>query len=143
MKNPAENCIEISGFIQSGIGRGSFFTSVEWVVRQCESQLGYVPYPGTLNVRIRNRDLHKLEKFFQETDMELIPDDPAFCSAPVKKVTVNGIPAAVVLPAEVVRVHENHVIEIISSCSFKASLGLKDGDQVTILGGQNSKKGIK
>lgn len=135
--------MNISGVIQSGASRGSFFTSVDWVVRQCESQLGYAPFPGTLNVRIRNRDLPKLDRFFQETDMELTPDDPAFCSAPVKKVTVHGIPAAVVLPAEDVRIHENHVIEIISSCSFKASFGLKDGDLVTISDEHNENKGAE
>lgn len=120
--------------IKSGKGKGAYFTQVEWVVRQCERLLGYRPFPGTLNVYVRDSDLYKLNQFFQETDFDLVPDDPAFCAARVKKVTVNGIASAVVLPSDDVRIHEKRVVEVISSCSLKKSLGLKDGDQVTISG---------
>jgi CTP-dependent riboflavin kinase len=126
--------MEISGVIESGEGKGAYFTQVEWVVRQCERLLGYRPFPGTLNVYVRDSDLYKLNQFFQETDFDLVPDDPAFCAARVKKVTVNGIASAVVLPSDDVRIHENRVVEVISSCSLKKSLGLEDGDQVTISG---------
>jgi riboflavin kinase, archaea type len=126
--------MEISGVIKSGKGKGAYFTQVEWVVRQCERLLGYRPFPGTLNVYVRDSDLYKLNQFFQETDFDLVPDDPAFCAARVKKVTVNGIASAVVLPSDDVRIHEKRVVEVISSCSLKKSLGLKDGDQVTISG---------
>ena len=126
--------MEICGVIKSGEGKGAYFTQVEWVVRQCERLLGYKPFPGTLNVYVRDSDLDKLNQFFQETDFDLVPDDPAFCAARVKKVTVNGIASAVVLPSDDVRIHENRVVEVISSCSLKNSLGLEDGDQVTISG---------
>ncbi len=126
--------MEISGVIKSGEGKGAYFTQVEWVVRECERLLGYSPFPGTLNVYVRDSDLDKLNQFFQETDFDLVPDDQAFCAARVKKVTVNGIASAVVLPSDEVRIHENRVVEVISSCSLKKSLGLKDGDQVTISG---------
>jgi riboflavin kinase len=126
--------MEISGKIQSGVGKGAFFTQVDWVVKQCEEMLGYKPFPGTLNVHVCDDDLDKLEKFFESTDCILLPDDPKFCAANVKKVKVHDIPAAVVLPSEDVRVHENRVIEVIASCSLKDALGLDDGDLVTISG---------
>jgi riboflavin kinase len=124
--------MKISGSIQSGVGKGAFFTQVDWVVKQCEDLLGYKPFPGTLNVHICDEDLEKLEKFFASTDCVLVPDDPKFCAANVKKVKINGVSAAVVLPSEDVRVHENRVIELIASCSLKEALGLKDGDTVTV-----------
>lgn len=124
--------MKISGIIKSGVGKGAFFTQVDWVVKQCEDMLGYKPFPGTLNVHVCDEDLSKLEKFFESTDCVLLPDDPKFCAANVKKVKVNNIPAAVVLPSEDVRVHENRVMEIIASCSLKEALGLDDGDAVTI-----------
>ena len=124
--------MEISGIIKSGVGKGAFFTQVDWVVKQCEDMLGYKPFPGTLNVHVCDEDLSKLEKFFESTDCVLLPDDPNFCAANVKKVKVNNVPAAVVLPSEDVRVHENRVMEIIAATRLKDTLGLEDGDSVTI-----------
>jgi CTP-dependent riboflavin kinase len=124
--------MKISGIIQSGVGKGAFFTQVDWVVKQCEALLGYKPFPGTLNVYVCDEDLDKLEKFFASADGALVPDDPKFCAANVKKVKINDVLAAVVLPSEDVRVHENRVIELIASCSLKEVLGLGDGDKVTL-----------
>ena len=126
--------MELSGVIKSGAGKGAFFTQVDWVVKQCEETLGYKPFPGTLNVHIREQDLSKIEAFLASTDCVLQPDNADFCAAKVKKVTVNGIPAAVVLPSEEVRIHESRVIELIAAESIKESLRLSDGDSVTISG---------
>jgi hypothetical protein len=124
--------MEITGIIQSGAGKGAFFTQVDGVVRQCEQMLGYRPFPGTLNVRVNDSDVTRLRHLAEGNDFELVPDDPTFCSAKVTQVTLNGIPAAVVIPAEAVRIHEERIVELIASCSIKATLGLKDGDAVRI-----------
>ncbi|MFO7784860.1 MAG: DUF120 domain-containing protein [Thermodesulfobacteriota bacterium] len=122
----------LRGIIQSGAGKGAVFTRVDWVVEQCRNMLGYEPYPGTLNVRVIDADLERLGPFLGAQDFSLVPEDPVFCSAGVKKVTVNGIPAAVILPAEDVRIHEKRVMEIIAACSLKKTLGLDNGDCVTV-----------
>lgn len=122
----------IRGIIQSGAGKGAFFTSVDWVRKQCRDMLGYEPYPGTLNVRVIDADLQCLESFLNEQDFLLVPEDPAFCSAGVKKVKMNGIPAAVILPAQDVRIHEKQVVEIIARCCLKKALDLEDGDIVIV-----------
>jgi riboflavin kinase len=124
--------MEITGVIHSGAGKGAFFTQVQWVVNQCEQMLGYKPYPGTLNIHVLEGHLSVLPTLFQKSDFELIPDDPAFCSAQVRKVTVNGVPGAVILPSEEVRIHGTNVLEVIASCGLKEALGLDDGDQVTV-----------
>ncbi len=124
--------MEISGVIQSGAGKGAYFTQVDWVVRQCEQMLGYCPFPGTLNVRVNDSDMANLSLLFKATDFELVPDDPAFCSAQVKKVELNGVPAAVVIPSDDVRIHENCILEVISSYNLKKTLGLGDGDPVSL-----------
>ena len=127
-----KNDMAITGVVQSGVGKGSFFTTVDWVVQQCEDKLGYAPFPGTLNVKVSDDDTHKLSRLFENPDTELASADAAFCSAPLKKVSISDIPAAVVLPAEDVRIHENNIVEIIADCSLKSTLGIKDGDTVTI-----------
>ena len=124
--------MELSGIIQSGAGKGAFFTQIDWVVNQCENKLGYKPFPGTLNIHVIESDRAKLDALFQHTDFELIPDDPKFCAARVRKVSVNGIPGAVVLPSEDVRIHSTDVIEVVASCALKKTLGLADGDKVKV-----------
>ena len=126
--------MEVSGVIFSGAGKGAYFTQVDWVVKQCQNKLNMTPFPGTLNVRINDETIQMLGDFLRVADVELIPDDPSFCAARVKKVVVNGVPAAVVLPGEEVRIHDNRTIELIASCSLKKRLGLHDGDTVTISG---------
>jgi riboflavin kinase, archaea type len=124
--------MEISGVIESGAGKGAYFTQVAWVVEQCENKLHMTPFPGTLNVRIDDETVQMLGEFLRAADVELVPDDPSFCAARVKKVTVNGISAAVVLPSEDVRIHDNRTLELIASCNLKKCLGLDDGHTVTI-----------
>ena len=126
--------MEISGVIESGAGKGAYFTQVDWVVKQCEIKLDMTLFPGTLNVKVDDRTVHQLGEFLRVADIGLIPDDPSFCAARIKKVTVNGIAAAVVLPSEDVRIYDNRTIELIASCSLKKRLGLDDGDTITIAG---------
>ncbi len=123
--------MELSGIIQSGAGKGAYFTQVDWVVKQCKEILGYQPFPGTLNVCVEDEDLPLLGRFVQDADLELIPDDPGFCTARIKKVLVNQIPAAMVLPGEDVKIHPNCVVELIAACNLKDRLGLHDGDRIT------------
>jgi len=128
--------MEISGVIHSGAGKGAYFTQLDWVVEQCEKKLNMTPFPGTLNVRVHDDDFPKLDQFLMKTDFELIPDDPAFCAARLKQVSINGVAAAVVLPSMDVRIHDSRIIELIAACNLKERLGLDDGDGVTISDGR-------
>jgi len=124
--------MDLTGYIQSGAGEGVFFTSLTWVVNQFETFMGFRPFPGTLNVRIRDEDYPYIDKFFSKKDFELIPVDPQYCSASLKKVRVNGIEAAAVFPSEDIHIHGKDIIEVISHCNIKETLQLADGDRVTI-----------
>ena len=124
--------MKIVGTIERGAGQGAFFTTLDWVVEQFEKAMGFKPFQGTLNVRVSQEDLHKLDSFFAEEDFEIVPNDPQFCAARLKKVRVNDLPAAVVFPSEDVRIHGKEIIEIMSNCHIKETLLLTDGDQVII-----------
>lgn len=94
--------------------------------------MGFKPYPGTLNVQINIEDYKKMGDIFSVKDFELIPEESWYCSASLKKVRVNGIPGAVVIPSDDVRVHGKEIIEVITSCHIKETLKLQDEDEVTI-----------
>lgn len=124
--------MKITGVIESGLGKGAFFTSLDWVVNQFEGAMGFKPFPGTLNVRVIESDRPVLKSFFAEKDFELVPDSAAFCTAWLKKVRINGMPAAAVFPSEEVKAHAREVIELIAEKRLKDAQGLKDGDKVII-----------
>jgi len=124
--------MQITGVIASGAGQGAYFTQVDWVVRQCAEKLGFIPFPGTLNVTIQEKDLPGLQRLLAAADISLVPTDPAFCGARVQPVTVRGIPCAVALPSEEVRIHADTTIEILSPCHLKRTFGLRDGDPVVV-----------
>ena len=64
--------------------------------------------------------------------IELVSPDSNYCSGHVIPVSIEGLPAAVVIPAEDVRMHQKNIIEIISPKMLKDTLDVKDGDQVNI-----------
>ena len=74
-----------------------------------------------------------VEALLTEENIELVPPDSHFCSGSVFPVTVEDIPGAVVAPAEDVRVHAKNIIEIISPLGLKDTLGVDDGDWVTVM----------
>ena len=122
----------ITGKIFSGAKQGAFFTQLDWVKVQCAEKLGFTPWPGTLNLEIPVDSLSLIEELRPEEGIELVPPDSNYCSGRVFPVSVEGIPGAIVLPAEDVRVHGKNIIEIISPKWLKEALGVKDEDWVTL-----------
>jgi len=122
----------ISGKIVSGVKQGAFFTQLDWFQKQCFEKLGYKPYPGTLNLEISGEDISKVEFLEQNASIEFIPPDSTFCSGKAHPVVVEGLRAAIVMPAEEVRVHGNNIIELISDLRLKDALKLNDGATITV-----------
>jgi len=50
--NPGRFVFE--GYVSTGLGEGAYYMSRKQYVTQFESILGFKPYPGTLNVRLKN-----------------------------------------------------------------------------------------
>jgi hypothetical protein len=46
----------LSGTLVSGARQAAFFTQLDWVQSQCLDQLGFRPFPGTLNLRLFESD---------------------------------------------------------------------------------------
>lgn len=124
--------LKIAGKIVSGAKQGAFFTGLDWVQKQCLKKLGFAPWPGTLNLEIPMDHVAVIEELKVKEGMELVSPDSNYCSGYVFPVSIEGISAAIVFPAEDVRVHQKNIIEIISPKMLKDTLDVKDGDQVNI-----------
>ena len=124
--------LEITGTIVSGAGQGAFFTQLEWVKEQCLEKLGFAPWPGTLNLEISTDRVDLIEELREKGGKALISPDANYCSGHVLPISIEGIKAAIVIPAEDVRVHAKNIIEIIAPEMLKDELDVKDGDWVTL-----------
>ncbi|MDC0064151.1 CTP-dependent riboflavin kinase [Candidatus Nitrosopelagicus sp.] len=49
------NSLTFTGTITSGMGEGAYYMSMKGYTKQFKSKLGYIPYPGTLNVQIKEK----------------------------------------------------------------------------------------
>jgi phosphoglycolate phosphatase len=73
-----------------------------------------------------------IEELREKGGIELIPPDANYCSGHVLPVSIEGVQAAIVIPAEDVRVHAKNIIEIIAPEMLKTALEVNDGDWVTL-----------
>ena len=125
----------IKGTVFSGLGQGGFFSQLDWVKQQCQDKLGFVPFPGTLNLKVDQESLDVVKKLKAREAINIVPPSPDFCQAKTFPISISGIEAAIVIPeAEhfTKDVHSWDVIEVIAPVNIKKALSIKDGDQVTI-----------
>ena len=47
--------VSLAGVLVSGMGEGAYYMALDGYTRQFSSKIGYVPFPGTLNIRLRHR----------------------------------------------------------------------------------------
>ncbi len=115
------------GKIASGLGQGQYFISREGYSRQFVQKLGFVPFPGTLNVRLEEpfpaeQPAIRIEGFVEE--------GKSFGECKCYRIKLNGIEAAVVRPEK--SHYPLELIEIIAPVKLRA-LGLEDGDPVEVI----------
>ena len=115
------------GKISAGLGQGRYFISREGYSRQFLQHLGFVPFPGTLNVLLdepfpAEQQAIKIEGFLEE--------GRSFGECKCYRIKLNGIDAAVVRPER--SRYPAELIEVIAPLKLRA-LGLEDGDPVEVV----------
>ena len=130
--------VELVGSVVSGLGEGRYYVSREGYVRQFREKLGFVPYPGTLNLLLRDgsvvlrrrldaRSGIKIESFTAE-GRTFGGSKCFFCE--ILRDGCDGVQCAVVIPE---RTHyPDNVVEIISPVNLREKLGLEDGDELRV-----------
>ena len=125
--------IIFNGKVVSGLGEGKYYTEQSGYVQQFEEKLGFVPFPGTLNVEIEYIERNKLRllKDSQAINInEFKTKNRTFGAVKCFKAKINGIDGAIVLP---LRTHYSNVLELISEFNLRKKLNLKDGDCIEII----------
>ncbi|MDH7507724.1 MAG: DUF120 domain-containing protein [Candidatus Thermoplasmatota archaeon] len=125
--------IIFSGKVVSGFGEGRYYTEQTGYVQQFKEKLGFVPFPGTLNVEIGYLEKNKL-RLLKDNKAIIINEfrtkNRTFGDVKCFKASINGLEGAIVLP---LRTHYSNILELISKYYLRKKLNLKDGDQVEII----------
>lgn len=125
--------IFFKGKIVSGIGEGRYYTEQNGYIEQFKEKLGFIPYPGTLNVEIEYIEKNKL-RLLKNHDTIIIQEfktkNRSFGGVSCFKAKINDASGAIVLP---LRSHYSNILEFISPDFLRKKLGLKDGDIVEIV----------
>ena len=116
------------GKVSSGSGQAQYFLSREGYCSQFLEQLGFIPFPGTLNVMLE-------EPFptdgLQEIKIEGFTEEgKSFGECKCYRIKFKGMQAVVVRPEK--SRYPPEMIEIIAPAKLRA-LGLEDGDPVEII----------
>ena len=128
-------CIyNVTGEVISGMGEGSYYMGLPGYKNQFIKRLGFTPYPGTLNLKLKTeKDIEGRQVL---RDLEGIEIDgftkEGRTFGPVKcfMAKINGITGAIVIP---MRTHHGfNTLEIIAPKNIRKNVGLKDGDIVTV-----------
>ncbi len=119
----------IQGIVQGGLGQGNSFTQLDWVRQQFRDKIGFDPYPGTLNLRVQDRD--GLAGLRAERGIRIEPGAPGYCAAKCFRVEIGErVAGAWIIPE--VPAYPDDLIELMAPVSLRDALGLKVGDVVSI-----------
>ena len=125
--------LTVTGKIARGEGKGAFFTQLDWVQNQCREKLGFVPFPGTLNLVIDAKKVPLITALCKKYGPALEPPDASFCTGHVYPASIMGVAGAIVAPADDVRVHADNIVELIAPASLKDALDVDDGDEIMLV----------
>ena len=131
--------INFEGNVVSGMGEGAYYMSLEGYRKQFKEKLGYVPFPGTLNVRL-------VDQLFMNARRELGMHPPSvfiegfsdgtrtYGWVKCYRATISGkntIKDAAVLVLE--RTHyDDGMLEVIAPLPIKQTASIKNGDRITV-----------
>ncbi len=126
------NAISFTGTVESGLGEGKYYISRKNYIVQFQQKLGFIPYLGTLNVRLSEG---------QEANALILKDssgiyiegfkteDRTFGPVKAFRVELNGTECALIMPERTVHVN---TVELISPHFLREKLSLEDGQKVDI-----------
>lgn len=134
--------VELKGTLVSGMGEGAYYMSLKGYTKQFKKKIGYIPFPGTLNVSLTKNEYVEAVGQFDALEGVLIKgfSDGKRTYGWVKcfKAKLNKS-----IDCELIRlertVHDKTIVELISKTNLRKSAKLSDGNNVTIRISINSK----
>lgn len=127
--------IELKGTLVSGMGEGAYYMSLKGYTKQFKLKIGYIPFPGTMNVKLEKKEYVEALKQVAAIDGVKIDgfSDGKRTYGWVKCFRCNlndKIPCELIL---LERTHHDYsIIELISETEIRKKVNLKNGSKVSI-----------
>lgn len=123
---------KLAGRVISGVGEGSYYMSQRGYREQFERELGFDPYPGTLDIKLDEASLEVKAVLMQFPDRQVEgfkTSERTFGPVKFFPAKLKGKKAALILP---LRGHYADVVELIAPKKLRESLKIVDGDAVQV-----------
>jgi riboflavin kinase len=122
--------MKIDGEVTTGLGKAAYFLSQEFYTNEFKRNLGFIPFPGTLNVIVSDEHLDEINEI-KDNCQNLIKPDEGFGAVKYIEATLNDdVKGAIVFPAKTT--HEENYLEFIAEYKLRDQLNLNDGDIVSL-----------
>ncbi len=122
----------LKGKVKSGIGEGKYYMSLPQYHSQFKSKLGFKPYTGTLNIKLKDRS--QLLEFINSTQSILISGfktkDRTYGSIKCYKVKIKDLEGAIIIPERAT--HPEDIIEIIAPVYLRGYYNLKNNNSLEV-----------
>ena len=122
--------MKIDGEVTTGLGKAAYFLSQEFYIREFEKNLGFIPYPGTLNIIVSDDYLDEINEVQDKCEHIIKPDTEFGAVNYIEAVLNDEIKGAIVFPAKTV--HDENYLEFIAEDRLRDKLGIEDGDIVSL-----------
>ena len=122
--------MKIDGEVTTGLGKAAYFLSQEFYTREFNKNLGFIPYPGTLNVIVSEEHLDEINEIKNSCENLIKPDEGFGAVKYIKAVLNDNVTGAIVFPAKTT--HEENYLEFIAENKLRDELGIADGDVVSL-----------
>ncbi len=129
-EGPAKTAL--SGEVVSGLGEGRYYLSQPGYVVQFSERLGYTPFPGTLNVKLRAAEMRRLSVVADWNGVRIDgfqASGRTFGGATCYPARINGRRCHLIRPD---RTHHTDVAEFVAAENLRSALRLKDGSPIRI-----------
>ena len=127
--------VELKGTLVSGMGEGAYYMGLKGYTKQFESKIGYVPYPGTLNVKLDQKIHQEAIKQFETLDGVKIKSfsngKRTYGWVKCFNAKLNNSANCELIILERTH-HDDSIIELISKTCLRKIAKLKDGSKVSI-----------
>lgn len=133
--------IELKGKIISGMGEGAYYMALKGYTKQFVEKIGYVPFPGTLNVKLERKEFTEAVRQLDSFEGKLIKgfSDGKRTYGWVKcfSAKINSV------DCQLIRLerthHDTSVIELISKKNIRKISKLNDNSKVSVIVSVNGK----
>ena len=121
----------IAGKVASGLGEGRNYTSMKGYSIQFSEKLGFLPFPGTLNLKLDRSVV------LDDSDPEsirikgFIDEGRSFGGCICRPARIGGIRGAIVRPERTS--YPPSLLELVAPVNLREALGLSDGDEVEVV----------